>query len=1308
MRPWARKLVKGTLILVGGSVLVLFAGIVGFRLLVTQLPSYQKDLQAWVNDTLGVRLTFARMDARWGWRGPELTFREASVAAADDATPFLTARSASVSMGPIALLARLVTARELGIDRLTFEGTELTLVKTPDGAFRVQGAPDSAARADFGLNVPPDVEVEVRASRVLYLDQSRGLAWDFQDVAGSMRRDAGSLLLDARVRPPSDFARSIEITAQGFITSGGSAGERQFTGDWRVSADARGVDLAVASRLLPSTNVLPQSGQGDVAVWVEWQAGVPVGGNVSLELADVDFPGVAGAGTSRYERIGFTADWQRSDTAWSVALRDLAVVHAGSAWPSGTAAEIEIEHGAGADADLERFALRSDFVRLEDLTPLLAPLPSSRLGDAWVELAPRGDLTNVDVQLARTADDGIDYSVSSEFAGFGIAQVGDLPGFSAMSGAVRADSRSGRVELKTAAAGLDWPALFRAPFEITELNGIVVWRQAQDALRIVSDDLVLATRDASSRTNLELTFPMEDGASPRLDLEAAITGFDLGAVSRYLPAPKMPPTVVAWLDGALQGGRANSANVTFFGPVQAFPFDGGEGEFRAVVDLEGGDLAFIRDWPHAEELDGAVEFVNASFAARGSGRVLGNRTADVRVGIGDLRNAVLTIQADTIGPLGEVLAFLKGAPLIARYLGPDFARLDAPNGTGEVGFDLALPVLDMPAFRLTASLGIIDGELAYRGFGPHATEIQGGLELRDGALHGEGIEAIFLDGPVTARVGAPSTPGYRTRLDLEGEVTIDAVIDAFNLPFSEQLAGQTSWQGSLLIPDAGAVRAPPKITVDSNLSGVALRFPDPFAKPPGEPVNLQIGMTFPAGGGLEMEGHLGPSRRFAAQFDPEPNGVEGKFAFRRAALELGGGLPELRHDRGVTVGGSVPVLRVDDWLPLAKAAAAGGVGNGGGFGAGFAGADLEVADFSAFGQELGSTKISTRRRTDDWQIELDSGPIAGTVLVPVDLDRDPQIVAVMRRLYLSVGEGLGGRSLDPRQFPGLQLHADEFAIGARQLGRLDAEILSDPLGLRLASFESSSESFGAQGSGGWFTGADGDTTRFAVSVSSSDVGMTLQALGFDPIIEAESAEITASLYWPGPPTGDWMAHVGGDLAIKAGKGTLNDVQPGAGRVVGLLSFSALPRRLALDFRDVFNRGFVFDDINADFVVVDGNAYTDNLKLTGPIADIGVIGRTGLRDHDYRQQAVVTAEPSKMLPTVGALLGGAGVGAAILIFTRIFKKPLSGIGRASYCLTGSWQEPMVERLTQEQLENGEICAELPPDGALAKPAEVAAR
>src|SRR5690606_1636763 len=114
-----------------------------------------------------------------------------------------------------------------------------------------------------------------------------------------------------------------------------------------------------------------------------------------------------------------------------------------------------------------------------------------------------------------------------------------------------------------------------------------------------------------------------------------------------------------------------------------------------------------------------------------------------------------------------------------------------------------------------------------------------------------------------------------------------------------------------------------------------------------------------------------------------------------------------------------------------------------------------------------------------------------------------------------------------------------------------------------------------------------------------------------------------------------------------------------------------------------------------FVVVDGNAYTDNLKLTGPTAEIGIAGRTGLRDRDYAQQAVVTAEPGKMLPTVGGLIGGPGVAAALLIFTRVFKEPLKGIGRAAYCVAGTWQAPEVTRIEDGQLAAGETCAELPP-------------
>jgi uncharacterized protein (TIGR02099 family) len=1304
---YVRKFARVTIAALLGLAVIVMAGAIAFQLLLRRLPSYQDEIQAWVTAELALTLDYTRLDADLSWRGPELAFSNVRVRTAGDTTPFLTARGANVGINAFDLLFRLATGRDLSVDRLTFEGTELTLVRTEDGTYRLQGAPaQAAAREPASVQVPPDIDVLVRDSRVLYLDASRGVAWDFQDVAGSLRRVDDVLTLQASARPPREFADRIEVTAQAFVADADAGAE--FTGDWRLSADLDNVDLAVAARVFPPSAVAPQAGRGNVAVWLEWQDGMLAGGTAELALADVELQSSLGAVDSRFERIALSGNWQRTRDTWQFALRDVAVTRAGRVWPEVATVDIDVAR----DADgVEQFALRSSFLRLEDLTPFFAPLPESRLLESWFALAPRGDLSAVDVALTRNADAGIDYTVAADFAGLGIDRFEDVPGVTGLTGQVRADSRAGRLELASEGAVVDWPALFRGALPVSEVRGIVVWRAGQDSVRVVSDDLLVATPAASVRTNLELTLPM-DGSSPLLDVRAGVSGFDIAAAPRYLPARKMPASVVAWLDSALRGGRATSAEVTFVGPVRAFPFDGGEGEFHATVNVENVELAFVRDWPAAEDLDGTVEFTNAQFAARGSGRVLGNRTADVRVGIGDLRAGDFTLQASTIGGLDQVLGFLNGAPLIARYLGEDFARISAPAGTGAIDLDLALPLRNRAAYRLIAGLDIIDGELAYRGFGPHVTEVRGSLALANGVLRGDGIQAIFLDGPITASVGAAELPGYRSRIDVDGEVTIDAIVDAFNLPYGELLAGQTAWQGTLLLPTvAGAQSLPAKVTVASNLAGVALRFPEPFAKPPGEPTNLELNMAFPQGA-LAIDGYLGATRRFVVDFDAIAGGGGPRpFEFRRAALEFGGALAEFRAERGVTLNGSLPQLKVDDWLALSRSGGGAASANrGNNWSGAFAGADLDVAEFSAFGQQLGSTRVSARRRSDDWQFDLESNAIAGTFFVPLDLSGEPQVTAVMRRLYLNAGDGDddggGGMSdVDPRELPGLQLHADEFGVGQRQIGRLDAEILADPLGLRLVSFESATDSFTAQGSGGWFVGDEGDTTRFAVSINSTNVGEMLDQIGVARFVEAETAEVTASVFWPGPPSGSWLDHIAGDLALRAETGSLVDVEPGgAGRAAGLLSISALPRRLALDFRDVFNRGLVFDEITADFVIVDGNAYTDNLKLTGPVAEVGLIGRTGLRDRDYRQQAVVTAEPGKVLPTVGALLAGPQVAAALLIFTRIFKKPLGGIGRASYCVTGGWGDPMVERLTNEQLEEGALCAELPPNGMPPKPIE----
>jgi uncharacterized protein YhdP len=147
------------------------------------------------------------------------------------------------------------------------------------------------------------------------------------------------------------------------------------------------------------------------------------------------------------------------------------------------------------------------------------------------------------------------------------------------------------------------------------------------------------------------------------------------------------------------------------------------------------------------------------------------------------------------------------------------------------------------------------------------------------------------------------------------------------------------------------------------------------------------------------------------------------------------------------------------------------------------------------------------------------------------------------------------------------------------------------------------------------------------------------------------------------------------------KGQVIGLKPGAGRMLGLSSVAALPRRLALDFSDLTDKGLAFDTIRGDFDLREGSAYTDDLLLKGPAAEIGLIGRIGLKTKDYDQIAVVTGSLGNSLagPLAGALAGGPVVAAAVLVFTQVFKQPLRGLARGYYRISGGWDNPTVERI-----------------------------
>ncbi|MBT8088360.1 MAG: TIGR02099 family protein, partial [Gammaproteobacteria bacterium] len=159
-----------------------------------------------------------------------------------------------------------------------------------------------------------------------------------------------------------------------------------------------------------------------------------------------------------------------------------------------------------------------------------------------------------------------------------------------------------------------------------------------------------------------------------------------------------------------------------------------------------------------------------------------------------------------------------------------------------------------------------------------------------------------------------------------------------------------------------------------------------------------------------------------------------------------------------------------------------------------------------------------------------------------------------------------------------------------------------------------------------------------------------------------------------------------------------EVEPGAGRVFGLMSIVALPRRLSLDFSDVFDKGFGFDKIAGTFRIDDGETFTCDLSLEGPAADIGIVGRAGLASRDYDQAAVVSANFGNTLPIVGAVVAGPQAAAALLIFSQIFKKPLQEVSQVYYAIKGTWDEPLVDSTSSDDFANHGVLAGCVEPGA----------
>lgn len=1314
MSPRPRKILKwllGGLIALAVVIALLFAT---FGFIVGRVPEYRVQLQDWISERSGLIVEFRTLSARLRLYGPELVFDEAVVRTPDRTHTLFTARRGSVGFD---LWNSIANGRLTG-GRFALEGPEIGLIRTREGKIQLLGQSALPERDKaIAFDQMPTGRFVVHDAVVSFRDEITGRGpWSLSGVHFDLTRSSDSLRLTGTASLPPALGHELKF-------SGSADGEldqsQRLISAFNVQGDK--LDLAGWADLLPDSWPAPESGHGAVSIngilrgaELTQLSGTVDVGQLTTELPVWTIPlpeaqplkppvsgetNAAGAAVKpkhpitvdepeeasppppqvlSYERLAFGVRAQKTDNQWAVALSNLNAKRSDSAWQ---AKEISARFSRDEQGGL-KVSGHADRLVLENIWPWLSYLPESEGGARVRAMQAKGALVDTKFSVVRaSADAQPKYAVESTLEAVGFQPVLQTPGLTGISGQLQISDQSGQFKLASKQVEFNLPRMFREVLVASSVDGTLTWERESRGLVVATDQLRVQGDDGRAVARVNLLLP-GDGSSPILDLFAQGQDLRVAGTSKYLPADRMGPKTLEWFDRALVDGRINGAEFTYKGPMRSFPFRKNEGMFVARAQVENAVLDYQPGWEPARDLKAVVEFRNQGMHIQAAEAMLGGvRMNQATADIADFKQNELLIKASTGGDLDAGLNFVKRSP-IGPKLGETFARL---GGRGpmiaDVRLELPLKRLDERRIEITARLA--NATVTMQKINAPVRELTGDLTIKNSLVASGNLRGSWLGGPLNVIIKQQNA--LAADLDAEGRATAEDLQRLFALPTAVKLSGDTDWHMSMRIDSAETEAAKRRtVRIDSDLQGLGLQLPEPLGKAAADLRPLQV--TLDADDEQIMtRTSFGDVRALIRMRQ-----ANGAWSLDRGGVRADGISPALPSHRGFRVEGSVKRFVLDDWLALRGDQPATPASDAGGEDKAtlsdyLQAANVRVSDFQLFGYRFPDVRGVLQATQSGWRVDVTGDSATGQVLVPQTFTGAQPLRATMERLVLEKAPRPEGQSnkkdgtTDPRNFPNLQVYVGSLRLGPRVVGALDLKASRVPQGIRFDNVTLLAESARADAQGQWLNTVDGHHSSLSASLESKDVAATLRGLNYPPFIEAKRGAIKANLSWRGGYDSNILEHASGAISVDAETGQLVNLQPGAGRVLGLFSVGALPRRLALDFSDLTEKGLAFDTVHGDFELREGNAYTSNLLLRGPAAEIGIAGRTGLGSRDYDQTAVVTGNLGASPALAGALAGGPAVGAAVLLFSQIFKEPLKGITRGYYRITGPWDDPVVERV-----------------------------
>lgn len=1253
------------------------------------IGQYKNSIASFATKTTGQKVTIGDIKANWRGINPQLSINHIDIFDAENRLALqLKNTEASLSWLSIPIL-------EPRLDALTIHSPELTVRRIASGEIFVAGISMSGESKPALPNwLLRQNAVEISQAKIIWLDEKRS--------APALSLDNFNLSLHSPLWKGLVKNHSFKVSAtpsvgtiNPILIDGSFYGDDiSKTQEWDgvINLKLKNADLA-AFKTWIDYPIDVQAGVGSTDVKANFKNHELQSVTSKVDIQNLQIQAKPDVSPVKLHKLSGNLNWE-----------NLSKFQLLGTTPTKIGYTIGVDHlSASADSGLNLQDLKADYsnttagkqtFNLElasfNLTGIqeylaLLPLPAT-LQQHIATAAPNGALKNLDLHWEAVNNKTTAYRINSKFNNLSINAQEQVPGFNNLSGELKATQKGGQLLLDSINSKLDLKGILRWPVPVDTLSGEVSWNINGKVTEINVDSLDISNPHLSGTLNA--SYKMDGIKGGYLDLTGKFDKGNAKYALNYYPI-MLGEATLHWLDTSILAGRIEDINLIVKGRLADFPFvdsknrpDPKLGIFKASAKLSDALLDYGSGWPVINNLGLSLLFEGKRMELNAhTGKILGNQIIKSKTTIAqlDANEPVLNITSEVIGPVSEGIHFVNKSPVLEVTQG--FTEGLKTSGNGKLSLGLMIPLQNLEAAKYKGLYQITNGGMESAGI-PALSQINGLLEFTESSLSAKNIKAYAFGSPLVFNLN--SGKDKIIRIAAKGQISADGLKQLFkeqNIEkVSEYISGSTDWTGNILIQKPRV-----NVSIRSDLLGITSKFPAPLDKTAEQQLNLLVDK--------KQDENLDNIRvslgnKIAAKVIHSAE--NGKLKFQRADIRFNPDTSAANADtetaqdsrlKGISLNGKLDYLDADAWRYVIKNITA---GNKQETPFAFQQTALSINALDIFDRRINNLKINNISNKEGLHVNVESREITGN-LQWIN-QNNGKLIARLSNLTIpgSAPDKLSAikdsASSVPQQFikleqdyPALDIVADNFQFNKKNFGALELVAYPQNDNWDIQKIKLSSQDSVISAEGQWNNWIRSPNTFLNVSWDIKDLGNTLKRFGYPDTIKDGAGELKGRLHWPGSPLQFDTTRLNGDLEFEVRQGQILQAQPGVGRLLGLLSLQSLPRRLTLDFRDLFSNGFAFDKINATVKISQGVMRSDNFVMSGPAADVEIKGETNLQKETQHLFVKVMPRISDSL-SLAALAGGPLAGAVAFLAQKILKDPLNKIISTEYEITGTWDNP----------------------------------